>query len=839
MSPVRFVVRAELRGKKELFALAAAAMGFAAAVLALVLSLADSFEISFNQSARELLGGDMSVRLTQRDFAPKEMQWLRDNSEGFSLMRAARVLATANDNAVIARLKAVDDSYPLYGNFAVRDATKNAKTILNAKVQDGIYPAIVGAAVLAQLTINIGDIFVAAGMTLRAAAIVESEPDPDPTLLLDALLIMVHNKHLRAAEIVNPGMLISRYARIKLPPQTNANQWRELLANAFPDGGWRVRAKNDAVPRLKRIINNMRDFLALASLAAMLIAGVGIGGAMNAFLAARMRAIAVVKMLGGGALLIQKIYLCLAAVICGVGALAGIIIGQAALLYLAPQLSQYLPLTLTALWSWNALGKTLLSAFLISAVFVLPPIMHYARANPLVLFGGGARSDDLPPLMWREKLFIGVCALAAAILLPLQGSDKVVVFGIAITALLLLVLARLITAVAGRIAVATPPPISWGLLAVARNRRQSATSAVSLGIGIAALAAVLNVEGNFNNVVGGALRQEVPAMYMIGVLPQQVAPLRQTIKEEDAAAQVRAVPIVRGRITHLAGKPVAEYTPPPEQRWILRGDRGMTWSADGEFARNSGEIVAGTIWQPGLADKIQMSFDFDAAQAFGLQLGDSVQVNILGKPLTAIITSLRRINWRRLDINFVMILSKKPFANVPHGYFAAAYLDEQAARRVQRRIGAAFANITPVLSGEVFDAAQKILGNIAILLRAITLLLLIGAMPVVIAALAASHSRRLRDCAAMRLIGASTTKIAAAAIVEMLCTALVCVLPATLFGMAAGWFVVSGLFELPWQPRFTSAAALVLAAALFFLILGAISTIRITRIPPFSLLRND
>ena len=127
MSPVRFVVRAELRGKKELFALAAAAMGFAAAVLALVLSLADSFEISFNQSARELLGGDMSVRLTQRDFAPKEMQWLRDNSEGFSLMRAARVLATANDNAVIARLKAVDDSYPLYGNFAVRDATKNAK----------------------------------------------------------------------------------------------------------------------------------------------------------------------------------------------------------------------------------------------------------------------------------------------------------------------------------------------------------------------------------------------------------------------------------------------------------------------------------------------------------------------------------------------------------------------------------------------------------------------------------------------------------------------------------------------------------------------------------------
>ncbi|MGI9337318.1 MAG: ABC transporter permease [Gammaproteobacteria bacterium] len=839
MSPVRFVVRAELRGKKELFALAAAAMGFAAAVLALVLSLADSFDVSFNQSARELLGGDMSVRLTQRDFSQRETQWLRENSAGFTLVRAARVLASAKDNVAIARLKSVDDAYPLYGALAVRDESIDAKGILSQPPSGGAYPAIVGAAVLEQLDINIGDVFSAAGMTLRAAAIVAKEPDPDPTLLLNALLIMVHDKHLRAADIISPGMLVSRYARVKLPPQGNGGQWRALLAAAFPDGGWRVRDKSDAVPRLKRIINNMRDFLALASLAAMLIAGVGIGGAMNAFLAARIRAIAVVKMLGGGAMLVRKIYLCLAAVIAGSGALAGIVIGQSALLYLAPQLSDYLPLTLTALWSWNALGRTLLSAFLISAVFVLPPIMHYARANPLALFGGGARSDDLPPLLLGEKLFIAACALAAAALLPLQGEDKIVVAGIGLTALLLLVLARLITAAAAKMASATSPPLSWGLLAVSRNRRQSMTSAVSLGIGISALAAVMNVEGNFNAVVNGALRQEIPAMYMIGVLPQQVNQLREIIREEDENATVNAVPIVRGRITHLAGKPVAEYTPPQEQRWILRGDRGMTWSPDGDFARQSGDITGGTIWQDGLGDKIQMSFDDEAAQAFGLTLGDEVQVNILGRPLTAVITSFRRITWQRLNINFVMILSKKPFANVPHGYFAAAYMDENAARRAQRKIGATFANITPVISGDVFDTAQKILGNVAILLRAVTFLLLLGAMPVVVAALAASHRRRLRDCAAMRLVGAPTSKIAGAAMVEMICTAVVCVFPAVFFGLAAGRFVVGELFQLPWQPHLANAAMLVLLSSLFFVALGAISTIRTTRIPPITLLRND
>lgn len=840
MSPVRFVVRAELRGKKELFALAAAAMGFAAAVLALVLSLADSFGVSFNQSARELLGGDMSVRLTQREFTAAEEEWLRDNSDAFSQMRAARVLARAGDKAAIARLKSVDDAYPLYGEFSVMDETLDGKSIIGAPPVDGIYPAVVGAALLEQLSLTVGGVFSAAGMTLRAAAVVKTEPDPDPTLLLNAMLIMVHDKHLRAADVVKPGMLVSRYVRVKLPPQTPSGQWRTMLAQAFPDGGWRVRAKSDAVPRLKRIINNMRDFLALASLAAMLIAGVGIGGAMNAFLAARIRAIAVVKMLGGGAMLVRKIYLCLAVIIAGSGAIAGIIIGQSALLYLAPKLSDYLPLTLTALWSWNALGRTLLSAFLISAVFVMPPIMHYARANPLALFGGGARSDDLPPLLLGEKLFIGGCAVAAALLLPLQGSDKVVVFGIALTALLLLAIARLITAAAAKAAGATKPPISWGLLAVARNKRQSIASAVSLGIGISALAAVINVEGNFNAVVNGALRQEVPAMYMIGVLPQQVGGIREIIKAEDARATVNAVPIVRGRITHLAGKPVGEYNPPPEQRWILRGDRGMTWSPDGNFARKSGDIVAGTVWRDDLAeDIIQMSFDDEAAVAFGLSIGDEVRVNILGRPMTAVITSLRRINWQRLDINFVMILSRQPFANVPHGYFAAAFMGEDAARRAQTKIGAAFANITPVVSGDVFDTAQKMLGNIAILLRAVTFLLLLGAMPVVVAALAAGHRRRLRDCAAMRLVGAPATKIAAAAMVEMLCTAAVCVLPAVSFGLAAGWFVVGEVFDFPWNAHLIDAAVLILLSSLFFVILGAISAFRTTRIPPITLLRND
>ncbi len=828
-----------MRGKKELFALAAAAMGFATAVLALVLSLADSFERSFADSARELLGGDVSIRLSQRDFSEEEIEWLRANSAGFSQMRAARMLASGKNGARIARLKTADDSYPLFGKATVKGGG-DVLAVIGGGAEDGIYPAVVSEGLLAQLSLALGDVFSVGGMTVSAAALIATEPDPDPTLILNDVLVLVHEKHFLAAGIVRPGLLISRYARVQLPPETGEEEWRARLEERFPDGGWRVRGINRALPRLQNIVEDAREFLALAALTAMLIAGVGIGGAMSAFLSSRLRAIAVVKMLGGSARLIRIIYLFMAVFVVGAGALAGVVFGQAALLFAAPKLSEHLPLTLTAIWSWGALGKAMLLAFLISAVFVLPPVMHYARANPLALFSGGARADDLPGLRAGERLLVAGVAAAAVVLVPLEGDDKIFVLGAAAAAGTLFLLSHLAAGLAGKFAKKAPPPFSWGLLAVSRNRRQAAASAMSLGIGLAALAAISNVEGNFNEVVEGALRDEIPAMFMIGVLPNQVEGLREMLSEADAEANMRAVPIVRGRITHLAGKPVSEYDPPQEFAWILRGDRGFTWSENDDFVGENSRIVEGEMWGGDDNGQLLASFDAEAAEAFGLEVGDAVQINILGKPATATVANLRLIQWERFDINFVVVLSRPPFANVPHGYFAAVRgISEQAARRAQREMGERFANVTPIVSGEVVDAAQKMLAKIAALLRAVTLLLLSGAIPVVIAALAESRHRRLRDSVAMRLVGTPASGVTLAALTELACTALVCVLPAVLFGMAGGWFVIGAIFDLPWNARAGEAAALIAQAVAFFLVLGGISVFRIVRSPPYPLLRND
>ena len=78
----------------------------------------------------------------------------------------------------------------------------------------------------------------------------------------------------------------------------------------------------------------------------------------------------------------------------------------------------------------------------------------------------------------------------------------------------------------------------------------------------------------------------------------------------------------------------------------------------------------------------QVSFDAEAGRAFGLKIGDTVRLNILGRSYEAHISNFREIEWGSFDINFVMLFSEQPFGNVPHSHLGAVF---SAARKNKRQ----------------------------------------------------------------------------------------------------------------------------------------------------------
>ncbi len=838
MSAESLILRGELRGEKKLYILAALTTAFATAALTLVLSIGDTFERSFASSAKTLLGGDISVRLRQRDFTADELKWLRENSLNSSLIRTAGVLAISGDNSQMTRVKAADSAYPLYGELRLQNGDANdLQNLLNASSDEsGIYPAAVDGGLLELLNLSIGDTFQAVGLTLRIADIVTQEPDPDERVWMSAPLILTGSRAADDGHLSGSGMLSSRYVRILLPENETTEEWQKRLSTAFPAADWQVRKSQRSLPGLRRFVSRMRNFLSIMSLAAMIIAGIGVGGAASAFLRARTRAIAVIKMLGGDSKLITRVYLKMAALFIVSGAIIGAFIGATLLFWFSPYLSSSLPLKLSPEWPWSALLKAIIVATAMGAAFIILPVLRAGRVNPLTLFK--ADDNDSTPLTKRDFL-IGACLWTAVfVIIPLSYREKIAAIGILGAAAIIYALSVLCARFAGAAVFKTmPPAISWGLLAISRNRHQTASGIVSLSIGMALLIAILNMEGNFSARIDDTLRQQAPTFYLVGIQQGQEEELEKTLVAAVPNATLRSIPFIRGRIKSIGGRDADTIDAPDSLNWILNGSRGLTWTGDDGYIGAS-QVSEGTLWDKN-EQRPQASFDAEAAEAFGMKLGDELVINILGEPLTVIITSLRDINWQSFDINFVIILDRRPFGSIPYSLMGTTFTppkDESAAKLAVVR---KFPNITPISTGAVFDMAQRLLKNISLLLQAAAIFMLIGAAPVVIAALMDGQRRRVRDAITLRLLGAPISSLIGKGLTEFATIAAVALLPALIFGMLASKLTVEHIFELEWQINRGSPLLVAAAGFILFSLIGSFSIAKWVRQPPLAVIRND
>ena len=835
MSADSLLLRGELRGEKRLYLLAALTTMLASAALTLTLAINTTFERSFAAAAKTLLGGDISIRLRQRNFTPQEINWLRQNTRKLSFITTAGMVALVGDNSQMARIKAIDDAYPLYGNIKLQngDYRDLQATLAKTQLDDDIYPAAVGAELLTLFAINVGDVFNVAGKKIRITHVIEREPDPDPRLWMAAPPVLVGAK--AAARFSAAGALYSNYGRAIINDDESAEQWQARLTAAFPNADWRVRNAQDAMPALRRFIRHTRDFLSIMSLAAILIAGIGVGGAALAFLNARAGAIAIVKMLGGKNELITSVYLKISALFIIGGAFIGAIIGGGLLFIITPYLSSALPWQLAPQWPWESLGKTLFITALIGMAFALLPTLNAARANPLTLFNASGFESSR---YTRRDAFIGVALWSLIlIVIPLPLREKIIATGILFLAAIIYFMSIGFARLAGLISRRLPPPFSWGFLSLSRSPRRIATGIVSLGMGMAMLVAILNASGNFSARIDDTLRQAAPTFYLLGIAKQQRQELENTLAAVSDNARLRAIPFMRGKIKSIGEQDADSIIAPLNLRWILSGDRGLTWTEDGGYIGNS-RVSAGTLWDK-KETRPQASFDAEAAAAFGINLGDELVLNILGRPLTVIITSFRDIEWQNFDINFVIILDRQPFGSAPYSLMAAAFLpaaDEAAAKLAIIR---KFPNITPISMRAVFDIGQRLLKSVAILLQAAAIFILMGAIPVIIASLMDSQRQRIHDAITLRLLGASNKTLILKGLSEFAAMAAVALLPALIFGLIFAKIIVEHIFDLTWRIGDGSPLIVVLSAVILFTIIGCLSVARWISQPPLSVIRND
>ncbi|MEN0075984.1 MAG: FtsX-like permease family protein, partial [Paracraurococcus sp.] len=458
---------------------------------------------------------------------------------------------------------------------------------------------------------------------------------------------------------------------------------------------------------------------------------------------------------------------------------------------------------------------------------------------------GAALFRDLvqPAGAWpgRGVLAQRLAAGAALVgLVVLTAEDRPFALGFCAAALAALAMFRAgawgLAALARRLGPLRRPAWRLGLANLHRPGAPTALLVVSLGIGLTTLAAIAQIEGNLRRQLAAEMPARAPNFFFIDIQPDQAARFADLARGLPGVTEVRQVPSLRARIVALKGVPVERAQVSEETAWALRGDRGLTYAAT---PPEGTRLVEGQWWAPDYRGAPLLSLDAGLARGWGVGVGDSVTVNVLGRDIPLQVANLRAVDWRGLGMNFTLVGSPGLLEAAPHTNIATLRGDPARDAAVLRALTDAFPNISGIRVRDALEAVAALVARIGTALSATGGVTLLAGALVLAGAVAAGQRQRVRDAVVLKTLGATRAQIRAAWLVEYALIGLVAGLLAALAGSAAAWAVVTQVMRADWVLLPGTLAATVLGCALLTLACGQIGTILALRAKPGPLLRNE
>ncbi|MGH6714841.1 MAG: ABC transporter permease, partial [Bradyrhizobium sp.] len=286
------------------------------------------------------------------------------------------------------------------------------------------------------------------------------------------------------------------------------------------------------------------------------------------------------------------------------------------------------------------------------------------------------------------------------------------------------------------------------------------------------------------------------------------------------------------------GVRAGDLHPSADAAWVLQSDRGLTYT--GEIPKGS-SIVEGKWWGAGYSGPPLVSIDKRIADGLGLKLGDEIVVNVLGRDISAKIANMRKIDWQRLGINFVLVFSPHAFGGAPHTHVATlteAHPTPTGDGRIVKQVAAAFPMVTSVQVREVFEAIANVVGNLMLAIRGASAVTLIAAILVLGGALAAGHRHRLYDAVILKTLGATRAQLLSAYALEYLMIGLATAVFGVIAGSVAAYLIMTRLMTLSFAWQAGSAAGVAAGALVVTVGLGLAGTLLALNRKPATVLRN-
>ncbi len=806
---------------------------------------------SVRSQADVLLGAD--VRLSANRPFPDSVATIVDSlgAAGVGVSRVttamSMVLAPSSGDVRLLQVRAVAGGFPFYGRM------RTDPPGLWAQMERGGV-ALVDPAVLTQLRARVGDSLAIGRVRLPIAGTVEDAPTDLGYQTAIGPRVYVSQSDLRRAGLLGFGSLARYDVYLRMPDAAQRTALRTRYQAVFRATDVHFTEAQQEADRLSRSVRFLGRFLGLVGLAALLLGGIGVGSAIHVYMREKRPGVAILRCLGADQWTVLLAYLIQAGALGLLGSAAGVIAGLAVQRILPVALAGALPVAVHARFSPLAAGVGLGVGVWVALIFALIPLLQVRDVPPLQAlrqdFERSARRwDPLRLLAWAALV------ASAVVLCVLEAPDTRVGLGFAgALALALGLLAGAAWSLARLTRRFFPSrasyPVRQGVSNLFRPQNQTLAVTLALGFGAFVVGTVLEVQTNLLDDLTVSFAHSQPNMLFFDVQTSQKDSVLAMLPP-GVRAGAESTPIVPGRIVAIDGRPVDVL-----RRDTTRGRRPEGWavrriyrSTYRQHLTSSEKLLAGQWWDgtPGTENGrhvdahglVRVSLEDGIAKDLHVGLGDRITWNVGGVRIRSIVTSLRSVDWRRLEPNFFAVFQPGALEGAPQTFAIVARVPEARERaELERDLVARFPNVSALDFSRVQQAVDAVLGRVRQAVMFLAAFSGLAGLLVLVGSLATSRVQRVREGALLKTLGASRRQILAVLLSEYLALGTLATASGLVLAWVASAIMVPRVFDLHFTTHPGPLALVWLAVLLLTVAVGLVGSRGLLRRAPLAVLRE-
>jgi putative ABC transport system permease protein len=758
------------------------------------------------QQATELLGADL--RISAGDPLPTTFIEEADKNQlETAHIKEFRSVLLHDGDTILISVKAVNEAYPLRGQLHVAEELYEVESETTAIPAPGTLW--LEERLFTQLGLQVGDPLKLGEMSFTIAKVLTYEPDRGGLFFQVAPRVLMNLVDVEKTQLLGVGSRVRYRLLVAGDKITTYRHWLEQQL----EPGQILQGIENARPEFRQALQRSEQFLGLAALIAVILAGAAIAVAAQHFSQRQADASAIMRCLGATQKLILQIYLLRILTLGFIASTIGCLLGWLAQSVLASLLGTYLFAVTLPPPSFMPILVGFATGLITLLGFALPPVLRIHTVPPLRVLRHELSAT--PPAVWQV---IAIASTAMALLMFWQAGDTklalIMIGGTFLTLLLLIGMAyglvhslRVFRHQAG---------VTWrfGLANLARRAKASSVQLTAFGLGIMALLLLAIVRVDLLDTWQGRLPQGTPNHFIINIQEPDVE--KVTAKLESQEHFTGTNPMAVGRFIAINDTPLLaeNYTSNRAQNFTRR-----TFNlSSAETLPADNQIVAGKFWNEegpeggeatperppspweGARGRAELSVEEGFAKEMGIQLGDTLHFRIAGQEVSGQVTSLRAVQWDSFRVNFFILASPDIMQDLPKTFVTSFYLSpEQRKSGLLPTLVREFPSITVINVEVLLARVRQMIERAAIAVQYVFLFTLLAGVMVLYAAISASHDERLYEGAILRTLGATRRQVLLGLIAEFTTLGLLAGLLAALAASGLGYVLAVHVFDLPYH----------------------------------------